>query len=329
MKTRNMLFALLVTGLTIGFASCGTNQHSAHPQEPEISINDSLQQLVGEAVTARMAINQAEWGCAVLLDKSGKVVAMFETDSIPHINEYIEVGTILTPFAVLAAASTGQVDSTSKFAVTKSGYQIGEVTIHDSHPCDTTYRIREAIAISSNIAACQIVQKAFADSIELFNQSMASMGIITKATNQKELASCALGVDCPASPMHLTWIYHYLAQGWFSKDWNVAKSGVIEGLHDCVWNNDLGTASVLKWMGNIVDYKAQSNEVAIMGKTGSLRLDESGRKHRISFVGIFPEDDPQYTCLVMFNASQNFPLYDAGMDCGSTVRIIAERILKQ
>lgn len=327
MKTRNMLFALLVTGLTIGFASCGIKQQSAHPQEPEISINDSLQQIVAEAVTARLAINQAEWGCAVLIDKSGKVVAMFETDSVPHINEFIEVGTILTPFAVLAAASTGQVDSTSKFAVTRSGYRIGEVTIHDSHPCDTTYRISEAIAISSNIAACQFVQKAFADSIELFNQSMAGMGIITKATNQEELACCALGVDCPVSPMHLTWLYHYLAQGWFAKDWNVAKSGVIEGLHDCVWNNDLGTASVLKWMGDVVDYKTQSNEVAIMGKTGSLRLDESGRKHRISFVGIFPEDDPQYTCLVMFNAPQNFPLYDAGMDCGSTVRIIAERIM--
>ena len=50
-------------------------------------------------MTARLAINQAEWGCAVLIDKSGKVVAMFETDSVPHINEYIEVGTILTPFA--------------------------------------------------------------------------------------------------------------------------------------------------------------------------------------------------------------------------------------
>ena len=106
-----------------------------------------------------------------------------------------------------------------------------------------------------------------------------------------------------------------------------ARRGVIEGLHDCVWNNDLGTASVLKWMGNIVDYKAQSNKVAIMGKTGSLRLDESGRKHRISFVGIFPENDPQYTCMVMFNAPKNFPFYDAGMDCGSTVRIIAERIM--
>lgn len=329
MKTRKKLFALLVIGLIIGFASCRTKQQSAHPQEPEISINDSLQQIVAEAVTARLAINQAEWGCAVLIDKSGKVVTMFETDSIPHINEFIEVGTILTPFAVLAAASTGQVDSTSKFVVAKSGYPIGEVTIHDNHPCDATYRIREAIAISSNIAACQIVQKAFADSIELFNQSMAGMGIIVNATNQEELACCALGADCPVSPMHLTWLYHYLAQGWFPKEWNVAKSGVIEGMHDCVWNNDLGTASVLKWMGNVVDYKAQSNEVAIMGKTGSSRLDETGRKHRISFVGIFPEDDPQYTCLVMFNAPQNFPLYDAGIDCGSTVRIIAESIFKQ
>ena len=51
----------------------------------------------------------------------------------------------------------------------------------------------------------------------------------------------------------------------------------------------------------------------------------SGKHHRITFVGYFPEDKPQYTCICMIEDPQ-FP-YDAGMDCGTAVRIIAEKTM--
>lgn len=44
-----------------------------------------------------------------------------------------------------------------------------------------------------------------------------------------------------------------------------------------------------------------------------------------ALVGIFPEEKPQYTCLVMFGNPKG--VYSAGVDCGGTVRRIAERIM--
>lgn len=102
-------------------------------------------------------------------------------------------------------------------------------------------------------------------------------------------------------------------------------------LHDVVWDNDLGTASVYKWQGHIARYKAQSHLVAIAGKTGTAQVFEEGRywsnRHRMSFVGYFPESDPQYTCICVIHKPHNNGYYDAGMDCGSVVRQIAEKTM--
>ncbi len=106
---------------------------------------------------------------------------------------------------------------------------------------------------------------------------------------------------------------------------------VRNSLHDVVWDNDLGTASVRKWAGRIIDYKAQSQLVHIAGKTGTAQLFRNGRyqkrEHRMTFVGYFPEENPQYTCLCMVECPKNYPYYDAGYDCGGVVRQIAERTI--
>ena len=96
-------------------------------------------------------------------------------------------------------------------------------------------------------------------------------------------------------------------------------------LHDVVWDNHLGTASVNPWGYR----KAQSELVHIAGKTGTAQLFYKGHyhkdMHRMTFVGYFPEEAPEYTCICMIEDPQ-YP-YDAGMDCGSTVRVIAEKTM--
>jgi cell division protein FtsI/penicillin-binding protein 2 len=68
--------------------------------------------------------------------------------------------------------------------------------------------------------------------------------------------------------------------------------------------------------------------VSIAGKTGTAQLLINGaykKVHRITFVGYFPEEEPEYTCLCMINHPQGG--YDAGMDCGRVVREIAEKTM--
>lgn len=98
-------------------------------------------------------------------------------------------------------------------------------------------------------------------------------------------------------------------------------------LHDVVWDNRLGTASVNPWGMR----KAQSDLVHIAGKTGTAQLLVNGRytgsRHRLTFVGYFPEEDPQYTCICVINDPSKRGYYDAGMDCGTVVRQIAEKTM--
>lgn len=102
-------------------------------------------------------------------------------------------------------------------------------------------------------------------------------------------------------------------------------------LHDVVWDNNLGTASVLKWGGKVIYKKAQSDLVHIAGKTGTAQLFRNGgyqsRQHRMTFVGYFPEEAPEYTCLCMIEHPRNSGAYDAGLDCGTVVRLIAEQTM--
>lgn len=97
-------------------------------------------------------------------------------------------------------------------------------------------------------------------------------------------------------------------------------------LHDVVWDNQLGTASVNPWGMR----KAQSELVHIAGKTGTAQLIRNGRyqsrQHRMTFVGYFPEESPQYTCICVIEHPTRYG-YDAGMDCGSVVRQIAEKTI--
>jgi cell division protein FtsI (penicillin-binding protein 3) len=97
-------------------------------------------------------------------------------------------------------------------------------------------------------------------------------------------------------------------------------------LHDVVWDKHLGTAAYRQW-----SRKAQSDLVSIAGKTGTAQLIINGRytsgRHRMTFVGYFPEENPQYTCICMIEDPRPAGTYDAGMDCGSVVRIIAEKTM--
>ena len=105
-----------------------------------------------------------------------------------------------------------------------------------------------------------------------------------------------------------------------------ALQDIQSALHDVVWDNRLGTAAYKKGIGK----KAQSNLVSIAGKTGTAQLFVRGhgysqKRHRITFVGYFPEENPKYTCICMIE-DPKYP-YDAGLDCGSTVRRIAEKTM--
>lgn len=322
MKALTIKFTIIAFTL-FAFSAQAYSAPSVFLHQPEVAINDSLQQIVAENMKKPITDRNPDWACAILLNKEGQVVALFDTDSAKsHINQDMRVGGILRPFTIMGALLTDSIDRTMTYPVTKKGLKMGDYRVYDAHPMDTMLTVQDIIAVSSNIGEFEILSNVsrHPDTLKLFDEYMRMLGINTHTDSCPDLLRQVCKGELTTSPLHLAWLYHCLAQNLLPEEWHDAATVVREGMHEAVWNK-IGTASKLPWT-----YGAQSKKVQLMGKTGSVRINNSPRNHTISFCGIFPEENPEYTCLVMiFNPS--YP-YSAKMDCAAPVRKIAEQIIK-
>lgn len=348
------------------------------------TLDVNLMDICESTLRRQLNVNQADWGCVVLMEvKTGEIKAMcnlkldtedgkyYETDN--NAVKRVEPGSTFKTIALMAAMDDGKIDMEDSIEVWEKGWKYYDAKHTDAHPADTIYSIRNAMAVSSNIALARIVTDGYKGSAKKFVQKLQRMGltdsvdyVIPGAEQAKILvpkdtvtiSRMAYGYSVEMSPLQTVMFYNAIANngkmvapmlvkeirsnGETIKTFetSVVKNSICGSqtlediktcLHDVVWDNNLGTASVYKWKGHIAKYKAQSQLVPIAGKTGTAQVMENGRyysnKHRMSFVGYFPEDAPQYSCICVIHGPRNKGLYDAGMDCGSVVRHIAEKTM--
>jgi len=224
---------------------------------------------------------------------------------------------------------------------------------------------RQGLAASSNIVLAKIITRAYEGRAKNFVKKLDEMGIcenigieIPGATppridipkDAETMARMSFGYSVELPPVYTLMFYNAIANNGQmiapflvkeiqenGKPIETHKAKVIRQklcsestlkdiqtcLQSVVWDS-IGTASCRPW-----SRKAQSKRVHIAGKTGTARILQSGHyltQHRISFCGYFPMENPKYTCICVMQAPTN-PGYDAGIDCGGTVRVIAERIM--
>lgn len=289
-------------------------------------------------------------------------------ESLNHAVQRVEPGSTFKTISLVAAMDDGKIEIDDTISVTKKPWVYMRKSKHtDAHPMDTVLDVRSALAVSSNIALAKMITSSYEGSARKFVRKIERMGLcdsiyceipgaeqarIDIPRDTVTLSKMAYGYSVEMSPMHIAMFYNAIANNGkmmrpmlvsaIQKEGEIIKrfkpttlnSSIcsrstlreIQGaLHDVVWDDHLGTASKKPWSN-----KAQSNLVALAGKTGTAQLyipgkGYSNRKHRITFVGYFPEANPEYTCICMIENPQ-YP-YDAGMDCGSTVRVIAEKTM--
>ena len=289
-------------------------------------------------------------------------------ESLNHAVQRVEPGSTFKTISLVAAMDDGKIEIDDTISVTKKPWVYMRKSKHtDAHPMDTILDVRSALAVSSNIALAKLITSSYEGSARKFVRKIERMGLcdsiyceipgaeqarIDIPKDTVTLSNMSYGYSVEMSPMHIAMFYNAIANNGkmmrpmlvsaIQKEGEIVKrfkpttlnSSIcsrstlreIQGaLHDVVWDDHLGTASKRPWSN-----KAQSNLVALAGKTGTAQLyipgkGYSNRKHRITFVGYFPEANPEYTCICMIENPQ-YP-YDAGMDCGSTVRVIAEKTM--
>ena len=289
-------------------------------------------------------------------------------ESLNHAVQRVEPGSTFKTISLVAAMDDGKIEIDDTISITKKPWVYMRKSKHtDAHPMDTVLDVRSALAVSSNIALAKMITSSYEGSARKFVRKIERMGLcdsiyceipgaeqarIDIPKDTVTLSKMSYGYSVEMSPMHIAMFYNAIANNGkmmrpmlvsaIQKEGEIVKrfkpttlnSSIcsrstlreIQGaLHDVVWDDHLGTASKKPWSN-----KAQSNLVALAGKTGTAQLyipgkGYSNRKHRITFVGYFPEANPEYTCICMIENPQ-YP-YDAGMDCGSTVRVIAEKTM--
>ena len=299
------------------------------------------------------------------LDRSKEDGQYYESQN--HAVQRVEPGSTFKTIALVAALDDGKIDIDDTVTITRQPWKYFSVKHTDAHPMDTILTVRSALAVSSNIALAKLITRSYEGSAKKFVRRIEKMGLMDSVyceipgadkvridvpKDTVTLSKMAYGYSVELSPMQILMFYNAIANGGRmmrpmlvtsiqqnGEDVKIfrpetVKSSIcssrtlrdIQGaLHDVVWDNHLGTAAAKLW-----SRKAQSNLVSIAGKTGTAQLiipghGYSGRHHRMTFVGYFPEENPQYTCICMIEDPQ-YP-YDAGMDCGSTVRVIAEKTM--
>lgn len=315
-----------------GMSAC-TQQEGVATEHP-VAIIDSLQQIVAEEVQARVNRTEAEWGVGILMDAhSGTVVAIYDTDStLVHAQSAWEMDGIVSPLALLAAYSIEPQEWDTAVTVCREGVTYNGHLFRDPHPRDATFSLSDAIATSSQVAVYRYILRVFEQQPALLPEILTRWGFEFAAQDSvcdamTEALAYAMGYHCTITPVQLAYLYSCVATGQHLRVPANGLDSIRLGLHRVVWDNNLGTASINPW--NI--RKVQSNKVQIAGKTGAARICTDGQydrlHHRLSFVGYFPEDNPQYTCLVILNNPKYYGYYEAGSDCGIPVRRIAERIL--
>ena len=278
----------------------------------------------------------------------------------------MEPGSTFKTISLMAALDDVKVAMDDSIRVEKEGWIYYDAKILDAHPRDTIYSIRQAMAASSNIALAKLITSSYDGSAKKFVKKLHGMGLcdsvdytipgatqalITVPNDTVTIAKMAYGYSVELSPLQILMVYNGIANNGkvmkplfvkeIRQNGEVIESfessvinkgmcdastlrGIRECLHDVVWDNEFGTASLTPWKTR----KAQSDLVAIAGKTGTAQIHEKGytnRRHRMSFVGYFPEDNPQYSCICVIHAPQG--AYDSGLDCGIVVRQIAEKTM--
>lgn len=337
----------------------------------------NLMDICETALRERLDLRDAEWGCVVLMDvQTGEIKAMSNLDRAKDGSGYYEManhavvrmepGSTFKTISLMAALDDGKVKMKDTIRVEHDGWWYHGAKHMDAHPSDTVYTIRQAMAVSSNIALAKIVTDGYNGSAKKFVKKLRNMGLcdsvdftipganqalINVPNDTVTISKMAYGYSVELSPLQILMFYNGIANDGkmisplfvkeIRKDGKTIEEfestvikgsmcddstleGVRECLHDVVWDNELGTASVNPWGTR----KAQSNLVTIAGKTGTAQVLERGyhnTRHRMSFVGYFPEEHPQYSCICVIHAPK-WP-YDSGLDCGGVVRQVAEKTM--
>ena len=289
------------------------------------TLDANLMDICESNLRARLEHTQADWGCVILMEvATGEIKAMCNLDRGSDLQYYeianhavvrMEPGSTFKTIAMMAALDDGKVNIDDTLRVWKDGWYYHGATHRDAHPADTVYTMRQALAVSSNIALARMITDGYNGSAKKFVNKLKRMGLcdsidyIIPGAHQPRInipkdtvtiSRMAYGYSVELSPLQILTFYNGIANnGRMISPVLVTevKDGktTVESFKTQTIRSSLCSKKTLEdiqaslldvvWdndlgtaaMNKWRQRKAQSDLVKIAGKTGTAQVMENGK----------------------------------------------------
>lgn len=216
------------------------------------------------------------------------------------------------------------------------------------HLLDTT-TIRKAFEISSNVGIAKLVQKYYAKEADKYVNHLKRMNLhlpvgieiegeatpyIKEAYSAQDdwsgttLPWMSIGYEATVTPLQLLTLFNAIANdGQMMKPYLVSDiqhfGEEVQHFKPTVVKRKVASKETILQMQELLEgvvengtaKKWKTNKYRFAGKTGTAQIDYSKLKksrdvkHRASFAGYFPADDPVYSCIVMITDPKQHGIY--------------------
>ena len=289
------------------------------------TLDANLMDICESNLRARLEHTQADWGRVILMEvATGEIKAMCNLDRGSDLQYYeianhavvrMEPGSTFKTIAMMAALDDGKVNIDDTLRVWKDGWYYHGATHRDAHPADTVYTMRQALAVSSNIALARMITDGYNGSAKKFVNKLKRMGLcdsidyIIPGAHQPRInipkdtvtiSRMAYGYSVELSPLQILTFYNGIANdGRMISPVLVTevKDGktTVESFETQTIRSSLCSKNTLEdiqaslldvvWdndlgtaaMNKWRQRKAQSDLVKIAGKTGTAQVMENGK----------------------------------------------------
>jgi cell division protein FtsI/penicillin-binding protein 2 len=327
-----------------------------------LTIDADLQFIVERALRAAVEANGAMGGCAVVVaPASGDILAMAsvpEEGNLP-VRAVFEPGSAMKICTFAAALDLGRVDTNSIFDTGGGRLQVPGGFIRDDHPQDHPLILREALALSSNVAASLIGRLIGINDFYRYLRAFGlgsrtgiclegeSRGILREPDqwSRRSLETVAIGQEIGVTAIQLTMAYAAIANGGVLMEPRLVKAiedetGRIVKRYPAKTVRRVVRQETAAQMIGLLESVVQEGTgapaaidgIRVAGKTGTGQKAQDGRyiagKYYSVFAGIVPAVRPAYVCLVMLDEPSGKSHY-GGPVCGPVFKEIMTALMKK
>ncbi len=298
------------------------------------------------------------------LGRTAKDTAYWERDN--YALRVTEPGSTIKLVTFLAALDKGTSKSGDLFDVGGSGrMQVGPRIITDAHVMNpTVMTVEQLIAHSSNVGLGKMALKGFGSQPTEFKEYLEKYHLNTKSTidlasvpnpriaplakdhgGLMNLLTMSFGYALQVSPMQMLTLYNAIANnGVMVSPYlvnSVKNKGVlVKQMHPRILEEEIckpATLEAAKKALKLTITEGSGKKVfkdmpfMVAGKTGTARIADEGISYghgiyQASFVGYFPEENPQYSCIVLLRTRAGSGLYYGGQLAAPVFREIATKV---